>query len=85
MVIISFQKCDSSAEGIIEDLQPTGFTVFPSYFFFIKALRPFTAVSMRIDQPQVAQSWLLIGVLIGREDCWINSHAFQKIIKPSLQ
>jgi hypothetical protein len=33
MVIVSFQKCDSSAEGIIEDLQPTGFTVFPSYLF----------------------------------------------------
>ena len=34
MVIISFPKCDSSAEGIIEDLQPTAFTVFPFFFFF---------------------------------------------------
>jgi len=83
MVIISFQKRDSSADGIIEDLQPTGFTVFP--FFFIKALRLFTAVSMRMYQPQVAQSWLLIGVLIGREDCWINSRAFRKNSKLSLQ
>ena len=57
--------------------------VFP--FFFIKALRLFTAVSMRIDQPQVAQSWLFFGVLIGREECWINSQAFRKISKPSLQ
>ena len=48
MVIISFPKCDSSAEGIIEDLQPTAFTVFP-FFFFSKALRLFTAVSMRMD------------------------------------
>jgi len=85
MVVISFQKCDSSSEGISEDLQPMGFTGLSFFFFFfIKALRLFTAVSMRIDQPQVAQSWLLIGVLIGREDCWINSHAFRKISKPSL-
>ena len=33
MVIISFQKCDSSAEGIIEDLQPAGFTGL-SFFFY---------------------------------------------------
>ena len=58
MVIISFQKCDCSAEGIIEDLQPAGFTGLSFLLFFIKALRLFTAVSMRVDQPQVAQSWL---------------------------
>jgi hypothetical protein len=55
MVIISFQKCDSSAQGIIEDVQPAGFyclSFFLSFFllFFIRALRDFTAVSMRIDQ-----------------------------------
>lgn len=71
--------------GIIEYLQPKTFIVFPFFFFFIKALRLFTAVSVRIDQPQVAQSWLLIGVLIGREDYYINSHALLKISKPSFQ
>ena len=34
MVVISFQKCDSSSEGISEDLQPMGFTGLSFFFFF---------------------------------------------------